>query len=132
LYQFKKMNIMKKLTKAEEELMLILWKLKEALIRDIIAELENPETPYTTVSTIIRILEKKGFVSHKAYGNTHLYFPLVSKKEYSRTQLKDFVSNYFNGSFSSMATFFAKESNVSIDELRVMMAELEKEVQQKK
>jgi BlaI family transcriptional regulator, penicillinase repressor len=123
---------MKKLTKAEEELMLILWKLKEALIRDIIAELENPETPYTTVSTIIRILEKKGFVSHKAYGNTHLYFPLVSKKEYSRTQLKDFVSNYFNGSFSSMATFFAKESNVSIDELREMMVELEKELQQKK
>jgi BlaI family transcriptional regulator, penicillinase repressor len=122
---------MKKLTKAEEELMLILWRLKEALIRDIMAELDNPETPYTTVSTIIRILEKKGFVSHKAYGNTHLYFPLVSKKEYSRTQIKDFVSNYFNGSFSGMTTFFAKESNLSIDELREMMSELEKELQQK-
>ena len=71
---------MKKLTKAEEEIMLILWRLREALVRDIIRELENPETPYTTVSTIIRILEKKGFVSHKAYGNTHLYFPLVSKR----------------------------------------------------
>ena len=123
---------MKKLTKAEEELMLILWRLKEALIRDIIAELDNPETPYTTVSTIIRILEKKNFVSHKAYGNTHLYFPLVSKKEYSRAQIKDFVGNYFNGSFSSMATFFAKESNVSIEELREMMEELENELQQKK
>ena len=123
---------MKKLTKAEEDLMLILWRLKEALIRDIITELDNPETPYTTVSTIIRILEKKGFVSHKAYGNTHLYFPLVSKKEYSRVQIKDLVGNYFNGSFSSMTNFFAKESNVSIEELREMMAELEKELQQKK
>jgi BlaI family transcriptional regulator, penicillinase repressor len=123
---------MKKLTKAEEELMLILWRLKEALIRDIITELDNPETPYTTVSTIIRILEKKGFVSHKAYGNTHLYFPLVSKKEYSRVQIKDLVGNYFNGSFSSMTHFFAKESNVSIEELREMMAELDKELQQKK
>ena len=122
---------MKKLTKAEEEIMLILWRLKEALVRDIIAELDNPETPYTTVSTIIRILEKKGFVSHKAYGNTHLYFPLVSKKAYSRTQLKDFVSNYFNGSFSSMATFFAKESDVSIEELKEILIEMEKELQQK-
>ena len=123
---------MKKLTKAEEELMLILWRLKEALVRDIIAELDNSETPYTTVSTIIRILEKKGFVSHKAYGNTHLYFPLVSKKAYSRTHLKDFVSNYFNGSFSSMATFFAKESDVSIEELKEILSEMEKELQQKK
>ena len=123
---------MKKLTKAEEEIMLILWRLKEALVRNFIAELDNPETPYTTVSTIIRILEKKGFVSHKAYGNTHLYFPLVSKREYSRTQLKDFVSNYFNGSFSSMATFFAKESDVSMEELKEILSDLEREIQQKK
>jgi len=118
---------MKKLTKAEEEIMLILWRLKEALVRDIIAELDNPETPYTTVSTIIRILEKKNFVSHKAYGNTHLYFPLISKKEYSRLQIKEFVSNYFNGSFSTMAAFFAKENNISLQELRELLSELERE-----
>ncbi len=123
---------MKKLTKAEEEIMLILWRLREALVRDIIRELENPETPYTTVSTIIRILEKKGFVSHKAYGNTHLYFPLVSKREYSRSQIKDFVGNYFNGSFSGMATFFAKESDMSIEELNEIMNELSKELEKKK
>ena len=122
---------MKKLTKAEEEIMLVLWRLNEALVRNIIPELEDPETPYTTVSTIIRILEKKNFVSHKAYGNTHLYYPLVSKKEYSRAHLKDFVSNYFNGSFSSMATFFARESDISMEEMKEMLAELQKEVKKK-
>ena len=122
---------MKKLTKAEEEIMLILWRLKEALVRDIISELENPETPYTTVSTVIRVLEKKNFVSHKAYGSTYLYFPLVSKKEYSSTQLKDIVGNYFNGSFSGMATFFAKENDISLEELEVIVTELQKELKQK-
>jgi len=112
---------MKKLTKAEEEIMLILWRLKEALVRDIISELENPDIPYTTVSTVIRVLEKKNFVSHKAFGNTHLYYPLVSKKDYSRAHLKDFVANYFNGSFSTMATFFAREDDISMEELEKML-----------
>ena len=122
---------MKKLTKAEEEIMLILWRLKEALVRDIISELEDPEIPYTTVSTVIRVLEKKSFVSHKAFGNTYLYYPLVSKKEYSRAQLKDLVGNYFDGSFSSMATFFAKENDLSMKELEGMLSELQKELKQK-
>ena len=122
---------MKKLTKAEEEIMLILWKLGEALVRDIISQLEDPETPYTTVSTVIRVLEKKNFVSHKAYGSTYLYFPLVSKKEYSNTQLKDFVGSYFNGSFSGMATFFAKENDISMEELEKMLSGLRDEIDKK-
>ena len=122
---------MKKLTKAEEEIMLILWRLGEALVRDIISQLEDPETPYTTVSTVIRVLEKKNFVSHKAYGSTYLYFPLVSKKEYSNTQLKDFVGSYFNGSFSGMATFFAKENDISIEELEKMLSGLRDEIDKK-
>jgi BlaI family transcriptional regulator, penicillinase repressor len=123
---------MKKLTKAEEEIMLVLWELGEALVRDIISKLEDPEIPYTTVSTVIRVLEKKNFVSHKAFGNTYLYFPLVSKKEYSRRQVKDLVSNYFNGSYTSLAAFFAKESDVSMEELEEMLSELKKELDQKK
>jgi predicted transcriptional regulator len=123
---------MKKLTKAEEEIMLVLWELGEALVRDIISKLEDPEIPYTTVSTVIRVLEKKNYVSHKAFGNTHLYFPLVSKKEYSRRQVKDLVSNYFNGSYTSLAAFFAKESDVSMEELEEMLSELKKELDQKK
>jgi len=122
---------MKKLTKAEEEIMLILWRLGEALVRDIISQLEDPETPYTTVSTVIRVLEKKNFVSHKAYGSTYLYFPLVSKKEYSNTQLKDFVGSYFNGSFSGMATFFAKENDISMEELEKMLSGLRDEIDKK-
>jgi len=122
---------MKKLTKAEEEIMLILWRLGEALVRDIISQLEDPETPYTTVSTVIRVLEKKNFVSHKAYGSTYLYFPLVGKKEYSNTQLKDFVGSYFNGSFSGMATFFAKENDISMEELEKMLSGLRDEIDKK-
>jgi BlaI family transcriptional regulator, penicillinase repressor len=122
---------MKKLTRAEEEIMLILWRLKEALVRDIISELKDPEIPYTTVSTVIRVLEKKKFVSHKAFGNTHLYFPLVSKKEYSRAHLRDFLVNYFDGSFSSMATSFARENDISMEELKDMLSELQKEIEQK-
>ncbi len=122
---------MKKLTKAEEEIMLILWRLGEALVRDIISQLGDPETPYTTVSTVIRVLEKKNFVSHKAYGSTYLYFPLVSKKEYSNTQLKDFVGSYFNGSFSGMATFFAKENDISMEELEKMLSGLRDEIDKK-
>ena len=122
---------MKKLTKAEEEIMLILWELREALVRDIMTGLSDPETPYTTVSTVIRILEKKGFASHKAFGNTYLYFPLVSKREYSRSQLNDFVGSYFNGSFSSMATFFARENDMSMEELQEMLDDMQKELKQK-
>ncbi len=123
---------MKKLTKAEEEIMLILWEMKEALVRDIMQRIKDPETPYTTVSTVIRILEKKGFVTHKAFGNTYLYFPIVSKREYSRAQLTDFVGSYFNGSFSTMATFFAKETDMSMEELQEMLDEMQKELKQKK
>jgi predicted transcriptional regulator len=119
---------MKKLTKAEEEIMLILWRLNEALVRDIIPELSDRETAYTTVSTVLRVLEKKKFISHKAYGTTYLYFPLVSKQEYSRAHLKDFVANYFNGSFSSMATFFAGGNDLSIEEMQELLTKLQNEL----
>ena len=118
-----------RLTKAEEEIMLILWKLKETIVRDVIKNLSDPETPYTTVSTVIRILEKKGFVGHRAVGTTHLYYPLLSKKEYLKGYLTGIVKNYFDGSSSNLLTFFAKESDLSLEELKGLIEEVESELE---
>ena len=119
----------KRLTKAEEEIMLILWRLKEAIVRDVIENLNDPDTPYTTVSTVIRILEKKGFVGHRAVGTTHLYYPLLSKKEYLKGYLTGIVKNYFDGSSSNLVTFFAKESDISLEELKNLIEEVESELE---
>ncbi len=118
-----------KLTKAEEEIMLILWKLKEAIVRDVIGNLKDPDTPYTTVSTVIRILEKKGFVRHRAVGTTYLYYPLLSKQEYLKGYLKGIAKNYFDGSSSNLFTFFAKESDLSVKELKTLIKEVESELE---
>ena len=118
----------KRLTKAEEEIMLILWKLGESTIRDAMTELNQPETPYTTVSTVVRVLEKKEFVGHKAVGTTYLYYPLVPKKEYLRGYLTGIVSSYFDGSFSRMAAFFARENDLDMGELHELMTEIESEL----
>ena len=109
------------LTKAEEQVMQILWNSKESIVRDMIDQFPDPKPAYNTVSTVLRVLEKKGFVNHKAYGTTYLYFPLVSKKEYSKFQFTNLIKNYFNGSFPKMAAFFAQENNLSIQELEEMM-----------
>jgi predicted transcriptional regulator len=120
----------KRLTKAEEEIMLILWKLGEATTREVMAELNQAETPYTTVSTVVRVLEKKKFVGHKAVGTTYLYYPLVPKKEYLRGYLTGIVSNYFDGSFSRMAAFFAKENDLDMGELHQLITEIESELKE--
>lgn len=120
----------KRLTKAEEEIMLILWKLGEATIRDVMSELHQPDTPYTTVSTVVRVLEKKKFVGHKAVGTTYLYYPLVLKKEYLRGYLSGIVSNYFDGSFSRMAAFFAKENDLDMEDLHELITEIEEELKE--
>jgi len=118
----------KRLTKAEEEIMLILWKLGESTIREVMTELSEPQTPYTTVSTVVRVLERKKFVGHKAVGTTYLYHPLVTKKEYLKGYLTGIVSNYFDGSFSSLATFFAKENDLGMGDLQVILADIEAEL----
>ena len=109
------------LTKAEEQVMQILWDVRESIVRDLVEQFPDPKPAYNTVSTVLRVLEKKEFVNHKAYGTTYLYFPLVSKKEYSKFQFTILIKNYFNGSFPKMAAFFAKENNLSIQELEEMM-----------
>ena len=121
----------KRLTRAEEEIMLILWRLKEGTIRDVMNELDEPETPYTTVSTVVRVLEKKGIVGHKAVGTTYLYYPLLHKKDYLKGHLTGIVANYFDGSFSRLAAFFAKENDLNLSELKELMGDIENELKTK-
>jgi predicted transcriptional regulator len=118
----------KQLTKAEEQIMQVLWSLKEASVKDIIEQLEDPKPAYNTVSTIIRILETKEFVSHKPEGRGYLYFPLVQKSAYSNQSLHKLMNGYFEGSFKSMVSFFMKENKMDMTELE----EILKEVNQKK
>ena len=128
---YKSKQMTKRLTRAEEEIMLILWSLKEGTIRDVMNELDEPETPYTTVSTVVRVLEKKGIVGHKAVGTTYLYYPLLDKKEYLKGHLTGIVANYFDGSFSRLATFFAKENDLKLSELQELIGEIENELEAK-
>lgn len=110
--------------------MLILWKLGESTIRDVMTQLNEPNTPYTTVSTVVRVLEKKEFVGHKAVGTTYLYYPLIAKKDYLRGYLTGIVSNYFDGSFSRMAAFFAKENDLDMRDLHELISDIESELKE--
>jgi len=120
---------MKELTKAEDQIMQILWKLNEGFVNDIVEKMPEPKPAYNTVSTIVRILEKKGFVDHKAYGKTHQYYPLISKQEYTRSFMKNFMGSYFGNSFKEMVSFFAKQDNMSVGEIEVLMNEVKKEIE---
>jgi BlaI family transcriptional regulator, penicillinase repressor len=117
------------LTKAEEQIMQILWEMGEGIVRDIRDKFEDPKPARNTVSTIIRVLESKGVVSYRIDGNTHIYFPLVSKKEYSKKQLFSLMINYFDNSFPQMATFFAREKDLTIEELEQLLNETKEELQ---
>ena len=116
--------MIRELTRAEEQVMQILWKLEKAFVKDIIEKIPEPKPAYNTVSTIIRILEKKGFVGYYAYGKTHQYFPLMSKKEYTSLYMKNFMKNYFSNSFKEMVSFFAEEDQMSLADLEELMKEV--------
>ncbi len=120
---------MKELTKAEEQIMHLLWEQEKAFVKDVIEQIPEPKPAYNTVSTIIRILEKKGFVGHNAYGKTHEYFPLISRKDYTRSYMKNFIRNYFSGSFQEMVSFFAKEDNMSITDLDELMEDVKRDLE---
>ena len=122
---------MKELTKAEEQVMQLLWKQEKAFVKDLIELIPEPKPAYNTVSTIVRILEKKGFVGYEAFGKTHRYFPLISKKEYTRKYLKTFMKGYFSNSFKEMVSFFAREDNMSIEDLEELMKEVGKDLEDK-
>lgn len=117
---------MQKLTNKEEEIMHILWKLKKAFVKDVMAEITEDQPHYNTLSTIIRNLEEKGFVSHNAYGNTHQYFPIVSMEDYRKRFMNTAIENYFNNSYKNMVSFFAEEDKISAEELREILAIIEK------
>ncbi len=123
---------MKELTRAEEQIMQVLWALEKAYVKDIIERLPSPKPAYNTVSTIVRILEKKGFVGHEAFGKTHLYRPLVAKEDYTQAFLKSFVRNYFDDSYQELVSFFAKDRNLTISELEDILAALRQEIRKQK
>ncbi|MFA0960662.1 BlaI/MecI/CopY family transcriptional regulator [Roseivirga sp. BDSF3-8] len=112
---------MKELTKAEEQVMQILWDIEKGFVKEILVKMEDPRPAYNTVSTIVRILEKKGFVGYTAYGKSHQYYPLITQETYSREYLDTFVGNYFGGSFSKLVSFFAKEKNLSVNDMDELM-----------
>lgn len=119
-------EIMQKLTNKEEEIMHILWKLKKAFVKEVMAEITEDQPHYNTLSTIVRNLEEKGFVSHNAFGNTHQYFPIVSIEDYRKRFMNTAIDNYFNSSYKNMVSFFAKEEKISAEELREILAMIEK------
>jgi len=120
---------MKELTKAEEQIMQLLWEQEKAFVKDIVEQMPHPKPAYNTVSTIIRILEKKGFIGHNAYGKTHEYYPLIARKDYTRTYMNSFIRNYFSGSFQEMVSFFAKEDKMSLADLDELVEDVKHDLQ---
>lgn len=112
---------MEKLTAKEEEIMQILWNLKKSIIRDIIVSIPDPKPPYTTVSSVVRILEKKGFVGHKPYGTTYEYFPLITKRSYTKRTFNHLLNNYFDNSLKNVVSFMVKEQKLSSDEIEELL-----------
>jgi BlaI family penicillinase repressor len=120
------------LTRAEEQVMQILWDMGKGLVKDIRDRFEDPRPARNTISTVVRVLERKKYVDHKAYGNVHVYYPLVSKKEYSKNQLFRLLDGYFDNSFPALATFFAREKDLSVRELEELLEDTKKELKRNK
>ena len=117
-------NRIQELTRAELEIMQVLWRIGAGVVRDILEELEAPKPAYNTVSTIVRILEKKGFVGHKAYGKTHEYYPLVTKDDYARRYMDQVLSSFFGGSVSRLVSFFSEHKAISVEETDAILTML--------
>jgi predicted transcriptional regulator len=105
--------------------MLVIWEKQKCFVKEIITELPEPTPAYNTVSTIVRILEKKEFVSYTAYGKTHQYYPIISKEAYKKRFMNTAIENYFNNSYKNVVSFFAKEEKISVDELKEIIALIE-------
>ena len=120
------MKPIKELTKAEEQVMQILWQLKEGIVKDIIEKMPLPKPAYNTVSTVVRVLESKGFIDHKAYGNSHVYFPVISEADYKKFTFDKMMKNYFSNSYQSLVSFLVKEKNLSLEELHELTQLTEK------
>ncbi|GAB3507713.1 BlaI/MecI/CopY family transcriptional regulator [Spirosoma knui] len=121
---------LRELTKAEEEIMRVLWQLQKGFVKDVLAELPEPKPAYNTVSTIIRILEKKELVGYTAYGKTHEYYPLITEEQYRRYQTEQLMTNYFDGSLKKLVSFFVQEKNISLSEADEIITLLNKKKDQ--
>lgn len=117
---------MQELTKAEEQIMLIIWQKQKCFVKEIVVELPDPKPAYNTVSTIVRILEKKKFVSYQAFGKTHQYFPIISEEDYKSLKTNNLMTNFFGGSMESMLSFFMKEKKMNIQQIDELLKELKK------
>jgi predicted transcriptional regulator len=117
---------MQKLTNKEEAIMHVLWKLEHAFVKDVMAEIKDDKPHYNTLSTMIRNLVDKGFVSYNAYGKTHQYYPIIEKETYRKRFMSTAIENYFNNSYKNMVSFFAKEEKISVDELKEIINLIEK------
>jgi BlaI family transcriptional regulator, penicillinase repressor len=117
---------MKRLTRKEEEAMKLLWKAKKGFIKELIALHPDPKPLYTTFSSIIRCLEEKGYVDHKAYGKNHEYYPVIKKEEYRKVFMKDAVNDYFGSSYKNVVSFFVDEKKLSTDDLKKLIRIIEK------
>lgn len=123
---------MQELTKAQEEILQILWEIKEGVVTDVIEYLPNPKPAYNTVSTVIRVLEKKEYVSHKVYGKTHVYFPIVSKQEYRKHFINGSLKGFFNNSVNQLVSFFVKQKKLSLNELEELRKLIDEEIEKQK
>ena len=118
---------MEKLTHKEEEIMHILWRLEKAFVKDILAEYKDNKPHYNTLSTMVRNLEDKGYVSHEAFGKTHRYYPIVKKENYRKNFINTAIDNYFNSSYKNVVSFFAKEEKISVEELKDIIRLIEEQ-----
>jgi len=114
------------LTKAEEEVMQIIWKLEKCLVKDVIDQLGDPDMPHSTISSVVRILEKKGFVGHKAYGKTHEYFPVITKEQYAQQGVSSLMEKYFGGSPKKLVSFLVQNDDLDLKELNDLLQTLDK------
>ncbi len=119
---------MKELTKSEEQVMQVIWSIGEGFANEIMTAFPEPKPAYNTVLTIVRILEKKGFVGHETFCKANRYFPLISKEEYSQNSLKGLVSNYFNGSYTELVSSFTKKEKLSVEQLQELKKMIEKAI----
>ena len=116
---------MKELTKSEEQVMLVIWKIGQGFANEIMTAFPEPKPAYNTVLTMVRILEKKGFVGHETFCKANRYYPIVSKEEYSQNSLKGLVSNYFNGSYTELVSAFTKKENFTLEQLQELKMMIE-------
>ncbi|NJK95352.1 MAG: BlaI/MecI/CopY family transcriptional regulator [Bacteroidales bacterium] len=123
---------MKELTKAEEQIMQILWEIKKGFIKDIADGFPDPKPANTTISTVVKILETKGFINHNVYGKIHEYYPAINKEAYTKAFMGNIVKNYFSNSYQKMVSFFARDKEVTIEEMEQMMNILKEEMQKRK